>query len=169
MTSKIRNARSEDATLLCDAEKFWAQKPGYLVSQPSELKAELFAQRIQELSNNPKGLYVVAMSNDGDIIGHALLDPMGLQSISHIVRLTIVLHPGFEGKGTGKTLVQHLVRWAKAADGIEKIELLVRANNERATALYKKFGFVEEGRLRKRIKTSDGKYIDDVSMALEVK
>lgn len=91
---------------------------------------------------------------------------MGLLAISHIVRLTIVIHPSFDGQGIGMLLMDRFIKWAKETDGIEKIELLVRATNERAIHLYTKLGFREEGRLLKRIKISDGKYIDDISMGL---
>ena len=169
MTKLIRNATAEDAPILCQAEQYWAGLTGYLVSNPSELKVDSFARRIQELTTDPKGLYVVAESVDGKIVGHALLDPIGLQSLSHIVRLTIVIHPGSEGKGVGSILMEKIVTWARQANGVEKIELLVRAQNSRAIHLYKKFGFVEEGRLRNRIKLNEGKYIDDLAMGLMIK
>lgn len=169
MNISVRDAQVTDAATLCNAEKTWAEKPGYLVSQPTELETESFARRIRELSESSKGLYVVALGEDHGIVAHALLDPMGLRALSHIVRLTIVIHPSFEGKGVGKLLMERLVQWAKETEGVEKIELLVRSTNERAISLYKKFGFIEEGRLTKRIKIADGKYIDDISMGLLVK
>lgn len=166
MKISIRIAETSDAPAICDAEKYWAAKPGYLVSRPYELKIETFARRIQELSQDPRGLYLVATNDKNEIIGHALLDPMGLSALSHIVRLTIVIHPGFEGKGVGVVLMDRLVQWSKETEGVEKIELLVRSSNARAISLYKKFGFKEEGRLVNRIKISDGNYLDDVSMGL---
>lgn len=169
MTISIRNAETSDAPSLCDAEIAWAKEPGYLVSQPNELKVESFARRIDELNQNPKGLYIVAINDKKEFVGHALLDPMSLSAISHILRLTIVIHRGSEGQGVGKILMDRLVEWAKQTNGVEKIELLVRSTNERAISLYKQFGFKEEGRLVKRIKISDGKYLDDISMGLLVK
>lgn len=166
MTIKIRNAQPSDAPILCDAEKFWASTPGHLVSHPSELKVDSFARKIHDLNESAHGFYVVAESSEGKIMGHALLDPMGLKSISHIVRLTIVVHQGFEGQKIGQLLMEKIISWAKTTDGVEKIELLVRAENKRAIALYKKFGFIEEGRLRKRLKVNEHTYIDDLSMGL---
>jgi ribosomal protein S18 acetylase RimI-like enzyme len=166
MTTSIRRARPEDSSVLCTAEKFWASKPGHLVSHPQELKEDSFAGKIDQLAQNPKGIYLVAESDTKVILGHAFLDPMGLNSISHIVRLTIVVHPGFEGKGVGHLLMESLVSWAKSSDSVEKIELLVRATNTQAIQLYKRFGFVEEGRLRNRIKIDDDTYIDDLTMGL---
>ena len=43
--------------------------------------------------------------------------------------------------------------------GITKINLKVRADNERAKALYKKFGFVKEGYTTRMLKVGDA-YFD---------
>jgi RimJ/RimL family protein N-acetyltransferase len=55
--------------------------------------------------------------------------------------------------------------WATRTPQVGKIELLVRATNERAMRLYTKLGFVVEGRFRKRLRLPDGEFVDDVAMA----
>ena len=62
------------------------------------------------------------------------------------------VHKGHQGKGIGSMLMEKLIEWAKHAKVVEKIELNVRASNSRARALYLKFGFEEEGRLKRRVK-----------------
>jgi ribosomal protein S18 acetylase RimI-like enzyme len=47
---------------------------------------------------------------------------------------------------------------------VEKVALSVYPGNERAIALYRKFGFVEEGRLVRQSKKSYG-YEDELVMA----
>lgn len=110
------------------------------------------------------GRYVVAEKN-GKIVGHALLDPMPLEAISHVFRLTIIVHPGFLGQGIGTLLMRDLMEWAKQSPRVKKIELLVRTTNERAIRLYSKLGFVVEGRFRKRVRLPDGELVDDIAMA----
>ena len=110
------------------------------------------------------GRYIVA-EQDGKIVGHALLDPMPLEAISHVFRLTIVVHPSYLGQGIGTALMKDLMNWAKQNPGVEKIELLVRATNLRAIRMYSKLGFMEEGRFKKRIRLADGDFIDDLAMA----
>jgi putative acetyltransferase len=158
---RIRIATAQDAPILCEAEKETARTPGKLVSHPHELKVEAFAARIAEVRD--RGRYIVA-EQDGRIVGHAVLEPMPLERLAHVVRLTIVVHPGFGGKGIGQALMKDLVEWAASSPAVEKIELLVRATNEAAIRLYRKFGFVEEGRLVKRLKLEDGSYLDDITM-----
>ena len=57
---------------------------------------------------------------------------------------------------------------ARSNPRVEKIELNVRSSNEAAMAVYRALGFVEEGRMTKRIKVAPGDYRDDVYMALWV-
>jgi RimJ/RimL family protein N-acetyltransferase len=158
----IRVAQIEDAPILTKAEQETAKLPGFLVSRPHELTIESFAAKINELA--VLGRYIVAEDNQR-IIGHALLDPMRLEAIAHVFRLTIVVHPGFHNRGVGETLMRDLMNWAKQASHLQKIELLVRATNERAIRLYSKLGFVEEGRFRKRVHLVNGGFVDDLAMA----
>jgi RimJ/RimL family protein N-acetyltransferase len=62
-----------------------------------------------------------------------------------------------------------LIEWAKSAPAVEKIELHVRSSNNVAQALYRKLGFTEVGRWRRRIKVAPAQYLDDVAMELFVK
>lgn len=158
----IRDACIEDAAILAAAERATAKTPGLLVSQPSELIPESFEKKIVEVSK--LGRYIVA-EEDGKIAGHALLDTMPLQAISHVFRLTIVVHPEFQNQGIGEALMRDLMDWAKRTSRVGKIELLVRATNERAIRLYSKLGFVVEGRFRKRVRLSNGEFVDDIAMA----
>jgi RimJ/RimL family protein N-acetyltransferase len=158
----IRDARIEDAAILAAAERATAEMPGLLVSRPYELIPENFEKKIVDLSK--LGRYVVA-EKDGNIIGHALLDPMPLEAISHVFRLTIVVHPGFLGQGIGTSLMRDLMEWSKQSPRVKKIELLVRASNARAIHLYSKLGFIEEGRFRNRVRLPDDELVDDIAMA----
>jgi len=158
----IRDARVEDAAILAAAERATAEMPGLLVSRPSELIPGNFEKKIAELAKI--GRYVVAEKAE-KIVGHALLDPMPLEALSHVFRLTIVVHPGFRHQGVGEALMRDLMVWAKQTPRVGKIELLVRATNERAIRLYLKLGFVEEGRFRNRVRLPDGSFLDDLAMA----
>jgi putative acetyltransferase len=158
----VRPACVEDAAALAAAERETAETPGLLVSRPHELPPAAFEEKIAQLST--RGRYVVAVE-EGRIVGHALLDPMALEGVSHVVRLTVVAHPGCRSRGVGKALVSDLLSWSAATPWVEKVELLVRATNRAAIELYRKFGFVEEGRLRHRVKLPDGSTVDDLTMA----
>jgi RimJ/RimL family protein N-acetyltransferase len=161
----IRKAKVEDAHAIVTAEQEIAQTPGYFCSQPSELSEQNTVKTIRALSESEKGIYLVA-ERENNIVGHAFLEPLHLKSICHVAQLSIGVHHGWQEKGIGAALMQRLIDWAKQSETIEKIELNVRASNHRAIALYKKMGFIEEGRLKNRIKIDANHYIDDILMAL---
>ena len=64
---------------------------------------------------------------------------------------------------TAAALLAEALRWA-AGVGVEKVELSVFPSNTPAIALYRRFGFVDEGRLVKQSRTSSG-YKDEILMA----
>jgi len=61
-------------------------------------------------------------------------------------------------------MLEKLLKWAERDPYIEKISLGVFSINESAIGLYKKMGFLEEGRKINEIKLHDKQYIDDVLM-----
>lgn len=165
MKITIRPAKAEDANQVAEAEREIAKNPGFFCSQPFELTDQTTAEAIAECTKT--GVYFVA-EHEGNIVGHAFLEPLRCQSLHHVAELNIVVHQGWQEKGIGKQLMEKLIEWAKNSSTIEKIELKVRASNTRAISLYKKMGFREEGRLKKRVKVKD-RYFDDLIMALDLK
>jgi putative acetyltransferase len=70
----------------------------------------------------------------------------------------------WRGRGIGTALLNEALRWARWV-GVEKLELTVYPRNAAAIALYRRFGFVEEGTLVRHSKKSSG-YEDEVLMGL---
>lgn len=58
---------------------------------------------------------------------------------------TIATHPDFRRQGIGERLMTHLLR-AAVEEGAVKSLLEVRVSNEAAQAMYRRFGYVEDGR-----------------------
>jgi ribosomal protein S18 acetylase RimI-like enzyme len=57
--------------------------------------------------------------------------------------------------------MRECVAWAKAG-GIERLELYVRRDNDRARALYQSEGFTEESTRARFVRLPGGKYVDDL-------
>lgn len=162
----IRQAKAQDAEALLKAEREIAlQKPGHMITQPHELSDGIFKDKIGQLSDHPRGVYLIA-ELDKSVIAHALLDPMPFAATQHVALLTTAVHSGHQGNGVGQKLTMHLIEWARSRSMLEKIELHVRSNNTPAMALYKKIGFQEEGRRLRRVKLADDQYLDDILMGL---
>lgn len=68
--------------------------------------------------------------------------------------------------GVGSAIMEALIELAKEAS-LKNVELGVYADNERAIALYKRFGFEEIGRHRGRM-CVDGEYYDEILMDLHL-
>ena len=89
--------------------------------------------------SNPLAKYMVAKIND-KIIGFA-----GLWVICDEGHITnIAVHPNYRGIGVGSKLVESLID-NSTSWYINSLTLEVRATNEVAQNLYKKYGFKEEG------------------------
>lgn len=159
---RIRLATPADAHALWAAEEATRQTPGLLVCWPGELDADAFRARIEKLASD--GRYIVA-EEAGLPVGHAMLEPMGSLANRHVFMLTIVVHPGQLGRGIGTSMLRDLLEWAEGDARVGKVELNVRAGNLRAQALYRKFGFVEEARFRRRVRRIDGAFEDNLGMA----
>jgi RimJ/RimL family protein N-acetyltransferase len=95
-----------------------------------------------------------------------------------IVGLIFVLESGFgfgeigmlvdrdrRGHGVGTRLVEAAIEWARVR-GLHKLTLSVFPHNTAAIGLYRKFGFVEEGRLVHQIRRANGELWDLVEMGL---
>jgi ribosomal protein S18 acetylase RimI-like enzyme len=106
------------------------------------------------------GLRIVS-ERHGQIAGWLKLDPGRYLSVSRTARLQMAVHREFQGRGLGAELLRAAVAWAEAG-ALDRIEIFVRETNPRAIALYKRFGFVEEGRLKQRVRLPDGRRVDDI-------
>jgi RimJ/RimL family protein N-acetyltransferase len=97
----------------------------------------------------------------GAVVGEVRIDPswMGFGEIGMMVAAD------WRGRGVGTALVAAAIEWAKA-HGLHKLALSVFPHNDAAIALYRKFGFVEEGRLVRHVRRADGQLWDLIEMGL---
>jgi diamine N-acetyltransferase len=68
----------------------------------------------------------------------------------------MVLQPALQGRGIGRACLRLLAQMAFRDLHAHRFWLDVKARNERAQALYRSEGFIEEGRLRDSVRTDDG-------------
>lgn len=144
------------------------------VRRPEELPADE-AGMLRELRpfldgslRPPSGLHMVVASEGGGrvpILGSGELRRLPPGRLFHGAMLSLGVHPGARRKGIGRALLEALLGWART-QAILRVELSVRADNQPARGLYAAFGFVEEGRRRRFVRLDDGRFVDDVLMAL---
>ena len=102
--------------------------------------------------------------DQGHVVGWADIFPRWAHAVTHCGSLGMGVLPTHRGQGIGKRLLQACIgkAWSK---GITRIELEVRADNERAIRLYERMGFEHEA-LKRRAMRFDGVYFDAVQMSL---
>lgn len=83
---------------------------------------------------------------------------------AHVASLGIGVHDDWQGRGIGSAMLGALVRAADDWLGVHRIELTVFSDNAPAIALYRKFGFTEEG-LHRAYAFREGIYADCLAMA----
>ena len=98
------------------------------------------------------------------VIGWADIFPAWAHAVTHCGTLGMGVLLEYRGQGIGKRLLQTCISKAHSK-GITRIELVARADNARAIALYEHLGFKHEARKRHAMRF-DGVYYDAVQMSL---
>jgi RimJ/RimL family protein N-acetyltransferase len=88
---------------------------------------------------------------DGVVVGWCDVSRHERPAYAHSGMLGMGVVAEHRGKGIGAALMQATLERARAL-GFERIELTVYEGNERARALYARFGFVDEGLKRNAVK-----------------
>jgi len=166
----IRTAEPDDAWALLEHTRIILATDPYNVTRLEEFKFTIEKERkwIREHIENPGWIILVA-ELAGAIVGMISFENGSRKRLAHRGSLHISVAPEHRRKGTADTLLQALIDWAERNPLIEKLSLGVFATNKPAIALYRKNGFVEEGRRVKEIKIAQGRYVDDILMYRFVK
>jgi RimJ/RimL family protein N-acetyltransferase len=97
----------------------------------------------------------------GELVGslHVQRSPFGFGEIGMEVAQE------WRGRGVGSALLAAAIEWSRE-QGLHKLSLAVFPHNAAAIALYRKFGFVEEGRRIKHFRRDSGELWDALDMGL---
>ncbi|MEC1399967.1 GNAT family N-acetyltransferase [Peribacillus simplex] len=161
----IRTGELEDAEAVLDVQNSVISEGEYFIAVSEEFNKTPEQQRdwIQRLLENERETIIVAEIN-GEVIGWIGFQSENRKRMSHKGSFGMMIREDCRGKGIGKELIKALLEWAEANPFIEKVSLGVFSTNQRAISLYKKMGFVEEGRKIKEFKMSESEYVDDIIM-----
>ena len=166
----IRTAQPDDAETLLAYIRPVAEETEFFVIEPDEFPATVDEERtwIQEHLDH-SGKIILLAEADEAIIGSVTFEAGNFRRVSHRGNLGLAVVREWRERGVGTALLHALLEWAKASPAIEKVCLDVFAINEPAIRLYKKLGFIEEGRPTRDIKRGPDDYVDTVMMYRFVK
>lgn len=151
----IRIRPADDGDRLPLAELFAAvaeERDGIATEPPVDIDARAVAWRLDGL--------LVAVDED-EIVGSVFVDESG----HGFGEIGMNVARDWRGRGVGSALMAAAVEWARER-GLHKLSLSVFAHNAAGIALYRKYGFVEEGRRVKQYRRSSGELWDAIDMGL---
>jgi RimJ/RimL family protein N-acetyltransferase len=163
-TIVIRPARPRDgaglmrAVAKIDAETEFLGVPGQPHPWADRPEAEL-----RSLNDKERGLVLLALTEHGEIIGYlSAFFGHFARNRGNLFIAVVGLREAYRGRGIGTRLFEALEEWGRAHRAW-RLELRVSSLNERGQALYRKRGFLVEGRIRGGV-FRDGVWTDDLWM-----
>ena len=169
-TVVIRSAEPDDAAALLKCAREVIAESEFEVTLPAEfnLTVEQEQETLRDHRDDPNKLCLVVWAGES-LIGDLFFQAGVRQRKAHCGMLNLGIVTAWQRKGIGTLLLQTCLDWARWHPRIEKVALLVVAPNTAALALYRKMGFIEEGRRFQEIRLGPGQYVDDILMYQWVK
>jgi RimJ/RimL family protein N-acetyltransferase len=150
---QIRSARDDDRLRLAELfAEVAEERDGIATEPPVDVQSRAASWTLEET--------LVAMAG-AEIVGslHVELSRFGFGEIGMAVARE------WRGRGVGSALLAAAIEWARER-GLHKLTLGVFPHNVAAIALYRKFGFLEEGRRVKHYRRASGELWDSIEMGL---
>lgn len=162
----IRPVEEDDAKQILLQMRKVVEEENFLEEEADTLSSVEQEKRVIREMKEKGSMYTVA-EVDNNVVGVSQLFRGQMEMSAHTANFRTWLSKSSRGMGIGKRLLEYTIAWARAQH-LEKVCLDVFSNNDRAIELYKKFGFVLEGR-RKKQHILNKKYVDEIFMSLFLK
>lgn len=138
----------------------WLVSPFRFVGE--EVDQKWFDTYLDRRANNIR--LAICESETGNAIGAVYL--LNIDWVARSGEFGILIgEKTSQSRGAGEFATRSMLNHAFADMNLHRADLNVLPGNERAIRLYKKVGFVEEGRLKQAI-FKDGEYIDLIHMSI---
>ena len=157
----VRPARPRDAASFLEALGSIAAERRFIQTEIVR-RSERFYRRRFRRPLDERGAQLVAVDG-ARVVGSLSIRRDEHPVTFHVATLGMFVVTDQRRRGIGSALLARALGWARG-NGVERVELTVYPHNEAAIALYRRFGFVEEGRLVRHAKKSYG-YEDEILMA----
>lgn len=161
---QIRSVRLDEADRLLRLKHRLDRESQFMLLEADERTgtADELADELRLLAQAPNSILLVAEAA-GELIGYVQATGGRYRRNQVTAEVVIGVVAAASGQGVGTALLQELDRWAQSAS-LRRLELTVMAHNHAARRLYRRSGFIEEGRRRECL-VVDGSAVDEVYMA----
>ena len=155
----VRRALPDDIAAVIDLFVAVVEEGRWLGTQaPVDRDAQY--QRFMHEASSEDAVSLVAVVDD-EIVGHARVELAPYK----VAALGMMVDARWRGRGVGGALVRSAIEAARDL-GAHKVALQVWPHNTAARRLYLRYGFVEEGLLRRHYPRRNGELWDAVVMGL---
>lgn len=170
-TAILKSPCACDAEKLLDYIKKSCGETEYLARYPEEWEratVEIEEKWIQSKRDSRNAL-VITCYIDGEIAGNCEINFNGGIKTSHRAGVAIAILKEYWNLGIGSAMFEELIAAAKSKPSVEMIELEFIEGNDRAQALYEKYGFQIVGERPNAFKLKDGRMQKEYFMQKELK
>lgn len=113
------------------------------------------------------GILYIYENADGQILSTCIVERLERRCIHTVCLSTLATNPEYHRQGIGTKFLRQLLDEIRQDKQIKRIELYAEDDNQIGLNFYKKFGFEEEGRMRKAIKrANDEHFVDELILAM---
>jgi RimJ/RimL family protein N-acetyltransferase len=156
----VRRARLDEVDELLGLFESVASEGLWLGSELPVDREEKLGRFRDSVGDDPRLVEYVAVGPEG-IVGQ-----LGMElKPFNVAELGMLVARDWRGRGVGSALLHAALDWAREA-GAHKVSLQLWPHNIAARGLYRKFGFAEEGRLRRHYRRRNGELWDALVMGL---
>jgi RimJ/RimL family protein N-acetyltransferase len=160
---RLRAFEDDDLPLMWQSVNDWETTRLTGMRYPSSLPDQREGLR-EMMKPNPNEKAFAIETEDGSLIGDCALCQISWEDGR--ARLDVCIGDKTRwGQGYGTDATRALVRFGFEEMNLNRIWLLVHADNARAIRCYEKVGFVREG-VKRQVVYRDGEYVDEVTMSI---
>jgi RimJ/RimL family protein N-acetyltransferase len=156
----VRATTEAELDAVIDLTEEVAAEGRWIATESGFDRAERKARLQASLTDPNAGSFVADAS--GAIVGSA---GVGRSSEAVPATMGMMVAADWRGRGVGSALLAACIDWARSV-GAHKVALDLWPDNEAAFALYRKFGFVQEGYFVKHYRRRNGELWDSIEMGL---
>ena len=164
-TAILKSPCVEDAEKLLNYIKTSCGETEYLARYPEEWNTTVEQEEawVNRLRSSPDTLGITCYV-DGEVAGNCEISFRGGMKTSHRATIAIAILKDYWNLGIGSAMFAELIAVAEARPEIEISELEFVEGNDRAKALYEKFGFRIIGERPNAFKLKDGRLLKEYFM-----